>query len=287
MKIVVVQKNNDIIEGLAGAFATINEQVIVWSPLQRSALDMFDELKPDIFICEGIDIDEGIRIGLNDYQHTKLVLFGMSAPNDVNPSLMCFPSQLNKEQASLLNTKGLPAVQLGVAANLAKFCRGKYVPSYASDLLYISDIQWMGTAIPSVIERLIQYRLKIVGPHRMPYPEYVGTCSLPTLCDIMKSTTIGFDFTNKHIYDYAINKVFCISTEHSEFCPQLQSIDEIGKYIGAEKLRKKHIKEAYKYVKDHTYFHRAAEVCKMLELPEISERLITVVKSILAEGNDA
>lgn len=285
MKIVVVQRENDIIEGVVGAFAAIKENVMVWDKQQRSALDMFDELKPDILICEGIDLDDGIKIALSEYP-TKLVLFSVSAPVDINPALLCLPPQFDANQAKMLNTRNLPITQLGQAANLAKFCNGKYVPGYASDILYISDMQWVGSPIPGVIEHLLKHKLKIIGPHRMPYPEYVGNCSLATLCDIMKSTTIGFDFIHKHTYDYAINKVFCVATEPSEFCPQIQSIDEIEKYLGAEKLRKKHIKEAYKYVKGHTYFHRAAKMCEILELDWLGKRLLETAKNILDKAEN-
>jgi hypothetical protein len=127
----------------------------------------------------------------------------------------------------------------------------------------------------------------VIGPARLPIPYFVGNAPLDVICDNIKSTKLGLDFMDKHIYDYAINKIFCMSFDSSTVVPQLTPEnfgDEIRKYMASDKLRNKHIKEAFDLVVNgHTYYHRVKTVFDMLGHEEIGKAALSKLEKVLAQ----
>jgi hypothetical protein len=129
-----------------------------------------------------------------------------------------------------------------------------------------------------------EHDVKIVGHVRLPLPEYLGICSLQTLCNLISSTTIGLDFSNKNSYDYAINKVFCISNLPNTIVPTFTKeslAEDVSKYLGSKKLRNKHIKESYEIAKENTYFHRVAEIFEKLGYDKENKESLKKVGDLL------
>lgn len=275
MKIVIGAGQNENVAGVAGSLASIGEQVIIWDKARKPAIDMFDEIHPDVLIVESKDVDKALLIGLDDNRQTKVALFGMFAPAGVNPTVMCFPSELSKVQVDMLTkAQKTPWLQMQPAANVAQFYNGKYTPDYDTDFLFISDIEYnlVGATLGVLSELTDKYKTRIIGPNRLPFAEYCGHTTLAGICNAIKSTKIGVDFYGKHLYDYAINRVCCISSLKNDIVPVIDPSLDLKELVESKKLRDKYVRQAYNVVREkHTYFHRTNELFAMLGHEEIGK----------------
>ncbi len=287
MKIVATHHIDDQFIGIASTLTAMNTEFFFWQKDVKPTLDMFDELKPDVLICRTVDLDQTVLMALTEYPKTKLVIFGINAQTRVAPSLICYPENLSDERIQKLNPNNIPYIKFRHAANLAKYNRGKYTETYSSDILYLSDIANVSdTLIPNVISSLLDRKIKIVGDVPMGgFAEYLGTVDSKTASDMMASTTVAIDFLNKHYLDYAINKVFAISSEKNNAVPMFTEesyLQDIDKYMSSDKLRNKHIKQAFEYaVKEHTYFHRIKEMFDTMGLSNEIENPIKAMENLL------
>ncbi len=275
MRIVTTLNENEHIVGITSALEAGGYNPIYWDKSRKPAFDMFDEIRPDILICESKEIDKATEIAINEYK-TKVVLFGMYFNKQITPSLLCYPSDITKANIERIHKSDIPYVQLQKAADAAKYINGTYMEEYASDALYISDsVQNAIQYIDPLHEIAEQHRLRIVGHVKLPMAEYIGQVNLPQLCSLIKSTNIGIDLGGRHLYDYIINKIFCVTTLEQDYMPNIKEFERFAK---EPKLRKKFVKEAYQQVKDnHTYFHRTKEVFDQIGYPEIGVKLLEVL----------
>jgi hypothetical protein len=288
MRIVLMNFNNDVAFGLMCALESIENQCVMWDKRVKPAYDMFDELKPDLLLCGTGDVDETIVRALEEYKQTKVIFFGFGTPVGLNPALICYPPQLSDSQISIINPKHIPYVRLDVAANVARFCGGHNVEKYHSDILFISDNPNINEAVMSIFANLIQdFRAKILGPIHLGIPYYLGNAQLNVLCDNIKSTKCGLDFMNKHVYDYFINKVFCLSFDSEEFAPRLTPenfSDEIRRFMSSDKLRAKHTKIAFQTIREkHTYFHRLKDVFDTLGYEDLGKAALVKLDKVLKD----
>jgi len=282
MKIVCTVNSNRLIVGLASALSTIEGlSVIYWNPHIKNAIDMCDEIHPDMILCETAEVDPGLRIALESYPDIRVVLFGIATGN-IKPAIVCFSNNIPKQHMRTIVQDKFPAIQLQNAANVAQFYKGEYNALYSSDALYISDEPLISATFQILMNIGKQHRLRIIGPSRIAVPQYVGGGSLNAVCSTIRSTKVGLDFTGNFVYDFAINKIPCLSPIESEASILLTPDLDITKYIKEDKLRKKLIKQAYEITANgHTFYHRIDELFKELGQPEVGQKALAKLESIL------
>jgi hypothetical protein len=287
MKIVATHHLDEQFIGIASTLTSMQSKFFFWQKEVKPTLDMFDELKPDVLICRTVDLDQTVLMALTEYPKTKLVIFGINAQTRIAPSLICYPENLSDERIQKLNPGNIPYLKFRQAANLAKYNRGKHIETYSSDILYMSDIPDIShTLIPNVIFSLLDRKLKIVGDVSMGgVAEYLGAVDSKVASDMMASTTLAIDFLNKHYLDYAVNKVFTISSEKNDIVPMFTEesyLQDIDKYLSSDKLRNKYVKQAFDHtINGHTYFHRVKEIFDAIGLGNEIENPIKAMENLL------
>lgn len=282
MKIVCTVNSNRLIVGLASALSSIDGMnVVYWHPRVKNAIDMCDELQPDMILCETSEVDPALRMALDSYPQIQVVLFGIAAGN-IKPSIVCFPSHIPKAHMKAIVQDKFQAIQIQNAANVAQFYRGEYNPAYASDALYISDEQLIAEAFGMLLDIGQKHRLRVIGPSRLNIPQYVGGGSLNAVCSTIRSARVGLDFTGNFVHDFAINKIPCLSPIQSDVSIMLTPGLDISKYLFEEKLRKKLVKQAYEITASgHTFYHRIDELFTELGQPEVGQKALAKLESIL------
>ncbi len=282
MKIVCTVNSNRLIVGLASALATIEGMnVIYWHPQVKNAIDMCDEIQPDMILCETAEVDPSLRIALDLYPQIQVVLFGIANGN-INPAIVCFSNHIPREHMNVIVQGKFKAIQIQNAANVAQFYRGEPNHIYASDVLYISDEQLIPQTFGMLLDIGKKHKLRVIGPSRLGIPQYVGGGSLNAVCSTIRSARIGLDLTGNFTYDFAINKVPCVSPIKSDAAILLTPDVDITKYIKEDKLRKKLIRQAYEVTAGgHTFYHRVDELFKELGQPEVGQKALAKLESIL------
>lgn len=282
MKIVCTVNSNRLIVGLASALSTIEGMnVVYWSPQVKNAIDMCDEIQPDMILCETSEVDPTLRMALESYPQIQVVLFGIAAGN-IKPAIVCFSNNIPKAHMNMIVQDKFKAIQIQNAANVAQFYRGEHNPAYASDVLYISDEQLIAESFGVLLDIGRKHRLRVIGPSRINIPQYVGGGSLGAVCSTIRSARVGLDFTGNFMYDFAINKVPCLSPIQSDVSIMLTSGLDISKYLYEDKLRKKLAKQAYDITANgHTFYHRIDELFSELGQPEVGQKALAKLESIL------
>ena len=287
MKIVITQTNDDIIMGVAAALSSI-ENVILWNPNTKPVMDMFDELSPDVLICQQSSVTMPIKEAVSEHKKTKIVLFGVVPPADLRVDLLCAPDNIPIQQMERLYKGNI--AQLGRGADLARFSNGKAQARHSSDIFFLSDIppNINNTASYNTLARLTtHYRVKVLGPAPMPIASYVGNADLKIVCDVIKSTKIAIDYDHKHCFDYAANKVFCLSNKQGMF-PTISSdcaIHDCAKYLNNDKARDNVIEANYDLVVNkHTYFHSVAEIFNKIGFENIATKSLAKLQETLSNA---
>lgn len=273
-------------QGLTASLSLVSNMRL-WFKEKKPVFDMFDEIGPDILICQDSDIDDSIIQALKEYQDTKLILIGSHIPEGLIPDILCVPFELMDFQKKLL-TETVPHVIILVNhANIAQYRKGNYNPKFESDILYLTtNIEENNL---DTIEKLLHpnkdYKVKICGINNIATPEYLGQINISQACDLMASTKICMDFNGHITKDAATNKTFCLSNFENDLFPYYDGVEDmfkkIDKFLKNEKKRKQIVKKAYKTViEDDTYLHKTIEIFEQLgfdnqarETEEILEKL--------------
>jgi len=276
MRIVVVPNSNPSIVGIASALATIEGvQIAAWEPSNKPAMDMFDELQPELLVCESKTVNQEIQHVLREHPDTKTILFGVSTAN-INPAIVCFPNIMTEAQVKMVARDKFPVTQIQFAANVAQLYKGDADPNYKSDLLLISDEVLGEDKLQILSEYIDKYRVRVIGPARIPVPQYVGLGNIRDMVACIKSTKIGLDLTGKYAYDFAMNKIPCLSPNKEI------SIDTIEPYLENTKKRRKHINEAYQAtVSANTYYHRVHQLFSAINMNEIADKSLETLERII------
>ena len=275
MKILVQQPTEPIIEGILQTLISIGENVIVWNPT-TPAQDLLDIHKPELTIC----YNDSLKVKPTG----KLILVGEHS-NNIRPDLLCRSANqhhIDKDAQSRLSYAN-EVLFLETAANFAYTNMGtdtkdKTDPKYKTDLFYYSQ-----NTTPEILKYLLdiepKYQLKIIGPHRLPLPSYLGVGDSDDIVKFMRSCKIALAFDSSVLYTYAANNVFCVTNQNTDLFPPISDLEKIAKY-DVEQIDKI-VDKAYNYViAHHTYFHRVHNIFTRLGYLEQAEKCLTTLKQI-------
>ena len=265
MKILVQQPTEPIIEGILQTLISIGENVIVWNPT-TPAQDLLDIHQPELTIC----YNDSLKVKPTG----KLVLVGEHTSQLKYDLLLCESSAIHQEKS---RAKKSDILIIETAANFAYTNMGTD-PKYKTDLFYYSQ-----NTTPEILKYLLdiepKYQLKIIGPHRLPLPSYLGVGDSDDIVKFMRSCKIALAFDSSVLYTYAANKVFCVTNQNTDLFLPISDLEKIAKY-DVEQIDKI-VDKAYNYViAHHTYFHRVHNIFTRLGYLEQAEKCLTTLKQI-------
>lgn len=201
---------------------------------------------------------------------------------------------------------GIPVYSHMLAADVFDYTNGQEMEEFKSDLAFVGGY-WPYKA-QNIDKYLIplchdyNYTVKIFGNGHWPVPQYCGYAPTPLVKHILKSATIcpqlhephstvyGFDMSER-TFKLLANKCFCVSDyvtgleylfgNDDEFLVLTKSPEEfkdrVDYFLKYPDDRLNIIERGYnKVMSEHTYFHRAADIFKNLNMSYEADNLMFV-----------
>ena len=267
--------------GLLGCMTVLlKDEFHVWKPDVKPIYDMIGQIKPDIIMMMSEEVNQSTINALTDYP-CKFILFGSGVPEAITkiklPSILCAPASLPVGIRKNLENNIFPVEYLSDYANIAQIFNGVYDETIDADVTYISHHP-IGQRyyIPEMLGELKGkgINLKIVGQHRIPLTEYLGTINTIEIPNILASSKITIDFDGQILLDAAANKTFVMSNIHNGLFPSFKNSRDLCNgligYIRSPEYRKRKVSEAYKsIIKNDTSFHRIIQIFSAIKEQEI------------------
>ncbi len=221
-------------EGWGKVFKAAGHEFYFWDSKQKPLYDVFDELKPDLFISTTYDITPGTIQLLKEYPQTKVALVGSNwGELDKEIDLDEYPivvaqdkekriiEQMVKETGKpdvvfthydetfieptmgLWRTIGCRPISMLNAADAIEYRFGEYHQELASDLVFVGGY-WKYKAV-NLDQYIIplcfpigKYRIKIFGNQAWPVPQYLGTIGNDSVKNLFTSATICPSVSEPH-----------------------------------------------------------------------------------------
>lgn len=261
MKIIISDDSNGtnahsyIRLGLARALSACGHETFIWNINQKSAIDIFDEINPEIFLGQTYNLERGLIKALCERPHIKVVLTGsdwgdQSDQMDLNrfPILVANPTEikltelLNKERGidrivchyhpSRIHIThhhwedklGIPIGGVPLAADISDYTGGRFHEEFKSDVCFVGG-RWgyKGRTIDKWLVPLCDSRLslniKIFGNRGWGLVQYAGFIDTKYVRHIMKSAKVCPNMHEEHSQVYGIDVVERVFKILSNKCP--------------------------------------------------------------------
>lgn len=262
--------NDTTIDGLMSALAVAGHACIYVNK-EKPVFDAFYETKPDVVITYAKEFVDRFEAPAKEFKTKCVVLktanFGLEEVYGYTPR---------------------------PAANLAQYGLGVPRPEYKSNFSYI-NIAKPNEVLNNFVEAFMwpnfdPFYLKIYG-EQMPYSSYLGRVSIKEISDILSSTKIFLTLYNDLLLEACYHNCICIPFKSN---PLLIPEDIFGRADNIDDLKEQITKASkdYKYhairseiipewiLNDNTYYHRAAEMLRLIGLTKESDECSLILKDI-------
>lgn len=264
---IISSKLDDRYKGILRALDGLVE-MHVWKPEEKPIYDLFDEVEPDLVLY---DID---NVGNNFIQNIiernlKSVLFGSKVPEYLNPTLVCSEPNISPVLKKNLEINH-DCIFIYDYADTVTFHGGVADDNFACQIGYISK---GGDVDANQISKLLllaanKFKVKVVGPERIPIPQYLGGIAEEREMDFLRSCRIALD-TGNNVLDQVANSIFTMSILPNNLACAA-NIDNIQMYLDDEELRNRIITTSRKKVlASATGYHRIVDIFNKLELEDV------------------
>jgi hypothetical protein len=221
-------------QGWGNVLRATGHEFHFWDGKQKPLFDVFDELKPDLFITTTYDITPGAIQLLKENPQTKLALVGSNwGELDKTIDLDKYPivvaqdkekkmiERLVKETGrepivfthyhenfieptmGLWRTVGCRPISMMNAADVIDYCYGEPTEELKSDIAFVGGY-WKYKAenlddyILPLCNPIGKYRIKIFGNQAWPVPQFLGLVNTQTVRHIFASATICPSVSEPH-----------------------------------------------------------------------------------------
>lgn len=225
--------------GLARGFAAGGHDVRIWQLGTKSALDWFDEFKPDILYTQTYNIDKGLIRALEEYPNCKVFMKAadwspFSDTLDLNkyPVLTASPKELKMVEELRRRTGkpdfvdihyhysrieqthsywrdklGIPIKSVMPAADIIDYVGGKVIPEFQSDICFIGG-KWgyksrcIDSWLLPLCDASLNLNIKIFGNKPWGIPQYCGNLDNIYVKHAFASAKVCPNVSEPHAQDF-------------------------------------------------------------------------------------
>lgn len=234
--------------GMARGFACSGHEVLLWDIYAKSAIDMFDEFKPDIFWGQTYNLDRGLIKAISYYPDCKVFLTAadyspFARSIDLNkypvlvatdkeikaveelkrltrkPDFVCVhyhQNRIEQTHSDWMDRLGIPFRSLMPAADIMDYVGGITKDEFKSDITHVSGYwpfkaQIINKWFFPLCDSFLNLNIKVFGNRNWPIPQYCGFIDTKYVKHAFKSAKLNINLSepHAHVYGYEINeKIF-------------------------------------------------------------------------------
>lgn len=270
MSIILTATKNNYISDLYLFLSRIIPAIKVWYPTQQSLYSLLDNgEKFEYLFCENEHLTSATIEAINEY-NIQTVTFGHLGDKKVSPKVKCL---LRSDIGPLFPEDFSDYLYLAPAANAPDIYNDKI---NKKDIYYITEKSIIDGTIQHLLDNNIS--VKIVGPHHLPYKEYLGQIDTKTRMKILTEAKIVILDNIDYIYDVGISKSYALiaieNTLYPNFDNKEELLDQINEFNNAayvEHVLPAHKKRAFEFAVQNTFIHRIIEIFTRLDRKDIVE----------------
>ena len=289
MKIIIPQIPTQIFYNIAQCLESIKHtsdiDLVFWAYQQKSILDMFDELQPDVVFLHESQLDAAFNIACQQFGFKFILLTENPIPVDLvkQPDVVItHPSFRDRITANNI-------VNLRPVASVAQIHNAKFEQYMSSDVLVNTSGVEITPHISNILSYIdIYYNAKIIGEGRIKAPCYLGNVDIYERANFIKSAQLVVDINQYDFWDASYLKIpsICLHPTDShmvgfnDIATLKSSIDSLLKN---HLVRDKYIQMCYNHtVQNNTYYHLTAEVFRAINDTVLSQNLLQHIERLTA-----
>lgn len=286
--------------GLAKTFSYCGYSAVVWNSSQKSAIDMFDELIPGMFIGNTNSVSDGLT-KITKEQDTSVYLFDSEGTNWWDVEKVCGLKKVtilceSYHRLNFWKNLNFNARILLTGANVFEYNNGVVRPEFLCDVAVLGQPNAESLKyVKGICYPDSRIKVKIFGSG-WNLPQECGLVDFVYGKDILASAKICPVFhhnrTDDILWQAAYNGSFCISNQTGIFdkdvLPQFYSDEDfygmVEYFIDNEDKRLGYAEKLQSVVKEkHTYFHRIADLMSFEYGDSSKEEILNSYKKFLLE----
>jgi hypothetical protein len=229
--------------GMARALVASGHEVVLWDVRSKSAFDAFDEFKPDIFMGQTYNVDDGLvkvltnrtipfslrgsdwgplqqEIDLEKYpilvaKDKEIALCSKLLP--LNPIIDChYPEEYLDRTIGFWKNFGFKTISLLTAADIFDYTKGSRIPEFETDVCFIGG-RWgyKSRTLDKYIVPLgrvnkrknAPLNMKVFGNQPWNIPQYCGFLGDRFVKDALASATVCPNVHEPHSQDFGYDIV--------------------------------------------------------------------------------
>jgi len=276
MKAVFSFKEDRLTSGIASSFQACDDvDVIYWTPGSKATMDMFDEIQPDVLVCETSLFGPEMSIAASRYPNARIIGIGKESDAFI-PSLLITNEQSN-------NCPVLPPVG---AANIAQINRGNYESVLSTHILSFTDDINIGSKVGEILDEVCSsYQTKLYGKQKINLPNYLGNMEPRARSNALASSQIYLDLDGETWFDACVVGTIPLVFSEKPFGEPVRTFknsEELHghiKEIEEQKEDKSNFLKAFVY--GRTYFDFAASIFSFFNMHAYADQLQIMKKALL------
>ena len=278
---------------IAGCLETIaskvDVQTFLWETEQKSIIDAFDEVSPDLVFLHENQLDGAFDILCKEFDFDYVLVGSKEHPNTgKKPSAVITSQQFEANFKSQKNVMSLLP-----AAKVTEIHAARERKLLKSEVLIITGVVPNTEEVFDSMRSLGQvYRTKIIGDSAVPIPNYLGKVSMFERADFIKSAKVLVDFGSYDYLDAAYLKTAPLLKGPSPpplggvqtFSDITTLMDGVDSLLSDSVNSKGYIENIHKEVTcNHTYYHRCAQIFNSLGMAGIANALLMFLNEELLQ----
>ena len=262
-------------------------EVFLWNVDQKSMIDAFDDSSPDLVFLHENQVDDAFNMLCNEMDFEYVLVGSRQNSNLPRPPSMMITSETFKK--NFTNTEKV--ISLKPAAKVTDVHSAKSNDRLQSEVLVLTGVVPHTPPVVDAMKSLSKaFRTKIVGDLRVDSPSYLGKVNMFQRADLIKSTQVLVDFGSYDYLDAAYLQTAAVFGQ-----PPLAGMEAVRTFsdirslvmedkslLNSDEQRKNYASVIHEdTIKNHTYYHRTAEIFETLGMKDIANDLLDFFRGLL------